>query len=87
MLRLFEFRTQIAETKRRRQLMQRFPNKMFVSDALIEMVGDSSVDSSPWLPPDKYYNPGSHITLKCIIRQQLCKHTQHTSSEEKANLD
>ena len=67
--------------------MQRFPNKMFVSDALIEMVGDSSVDSSPWLPPDKYYNPGSHITLKCIIRQQLCKHTQHTSSEKQANLD
>ena len=38
------------------------------------MVGDSSVDSSPWVPPDKYYNPGSHITLKCIIRQQLSKH-------------
>ena len=48
---------------------------LFVSDALIEMVGDSSVDSSPWVPPDKYYNPGSHITLKCIIRQQRNKHT------------
>ena len=55
---------------------------LFVSDALIEMVGDSSVDSSPWVPPDKYYNPGSHITLKCIIRQQLSKHTNLNSTKE-----
>ena len=41
-------------------------------DALIEMIGDS-IESVPGVPPDKYYNPGSHITLKCIIRQQLCK--------------
>ena len=36
---------------------------LFVSDALIEMVGDSSVDSSPWVPPDKYYNPGIIMTI------------------------
>ena len=36
------------------------------------MIGDS-LDSVPGVPPDKYYNPGSHITLKCIIRLQLCK--------------
>ena len=37
------------------------------------MVGDSveSVPGHPGVPPDKYYNPGSHITLKCIIRNQL----------------
>lgn len=57
--------------------------RVVVKDALIEMVGDSSVDSSPWVPPDKYYNPGSHITLKCIIRQQCSKHT----NSHKGNLN
>lgn len=49
---VIEFRIKEAATKR----------YLFVSDALIEMVGDSSVDSSPWVPPDKYYNPGTIIT-------------------------
>ena len=41
---------------------------MIFSDALIEMVGDSDAALNPGVPPDKYYNPGSHIALKCIIR-------------------
>ena len=43
-----------------------------ISDAIIEIVGDS-VDGSSAVsgPPDKFYNPGSHITLKCIIRDQI----------------
>ena len=43
---------------------------IIVTDALIEMLGDSvdSVTGVASIPPDKYYNPGSHITLKCIIR-------------------
>lgn len=45
---------------------------VLVKDAMIEMVGDS-VDSVAGVPPDKYYNPGSHITLKCIIRRNLVK--------------
>ena len=49
-----------------------YDNQYTFLDALIEMIGDS-IESVPGVPPDKYYNPGSHITLKCIIRQQLCK--------------
>ena len=44
------------------------------SDAIIEMLGDDSDPSSPLsLPPDKFYNPGSDILLKCIIRRHLIK--------------
>jgi len=47
-----------------------------VQDAIIEMLGeeaDSSLSASENLPPDKFYNPGSHISLKCIIRRYLIK--------------
>jgi len=45
-----------------------------VKDAIIEMVGEEPDPSSPQnLPPDKFYNPGSHISLKCIIRRHLIK--------------
>ena len=41
-----------------------------ISDAIIEIV-DSNVDPEALVePPDKFYNPGSHISLKCIIRKQ-----------------
>ena len=73
---VIEFRTKKAATKR----------YVCFSDALIEMVGDSSVDSSPWVPPDKYYNPGSHINLKCIIRQQLSKHKPEQHKAGAGNL-
>ena len=39
-----------------------------ISDAIIEIVGDSLDTEVVAGPPDKFYNPGSHITLKCIIR-------------------
>jgi len=45
-----------------------------VKDAVIEMVGEESdPSSSEDLPPDKFYNPGSDISLKCIIRRHLIK--------------
>ena len=38
------------------------------------MVGEESdPSSSENLPPDKFYNPGSDISLKCIIRRHLIK--------------
>ena len=41
-------------------------------DAIIEMLGEESDPSSAHsLPPDKFYNPGSDISLKCIIRRHL----------------
>ena len=41
-----------------------------ISDAIIEIV-DSNVDPEAVVEtPDKFYNPGSHISLKCIIRKQ-----------------
>ena len=45
------------------------------SDAIIEMLGEDPDSSSLShnLPPDKFYNPGSHISLKCIIRRYLIK--------------
>ena len=52
---------------------------MIFSDALIEMVGDSDAALNPGVPPDKYYNPGSHIALKCIIRN-----TDHISQNSVA---
>ena len=39
-----------------------------ISDAIIEIVGDSLDTETVAGTPDKFYNPGSHITLKCIIR-------------------
>lgn len=47
--------------------------RVTVKDALIEMVGDSDAALNPGVPPDKYYNPGSHIALKCIIRRNLVR--------------
>jgi len=48
-----------------------------VKDAIIEILGEeldsSSLSASENLPPDKFYNPGSHISLKCIIRRYLIK--------------
>ena len=38
------------------------------------MLGEESDPSSAHsLPPDKFYNPGSDISLKCIIRRHLIK--------------
>ena len=39
-----------------------------ISDAIIEIVGDSLDTEVVAGTPDMFYNPGSHITLKCIIR-------------------
>jgi len=45
-----------------------------VKDAILEMLGEDLDPSSPQsLPPDKFYNPGSDISLKCIIRRHLIK--------------
>ena len=55
---------------------------MIFSDALIEMVGDSDAALNPGVPPDKYYNPGSHIALKCIIRNTDHK-SQNTVARSK----
>ena len=47
-----------------------------ITDAIIEMLGDESHPQSEQahnLPPDKFYNPGSHISLKCFIRRYLIK--------------
>ena len=41
---------------------------------LIEMMGvESETSSSQILPLDKFFNPGSTISLKCIIRRHLIK--------------
>ena len=41
-------------------------------DAIIEMLSDQPAHSSALShPPDKFYNPGSTIFLKCIIRRHL----------------
>ena len=47
-----------------------------ISDAIIEIVGDSLDTEVEGSPPDKFYNPGSHITLKCIIRLRYQISTQ-----------
>ena len=38
------------------------------------MVSDEDILSTePSLPPEKFYNPGSTISLRCIIRRHLVK--------------
>ena len=40
----------------------------------MEIVGDESDPTWPTnIPPDKFYNPGSDISLKCIIRRLLIR--------------
>ena len=37
----------------------------------MEILGEPEDPGLTRSPPDKYYNPGSHIRLSCVIRRAL----------------
>jgi len=43
-----------------------------VRDAVMEIEAEPG-DLMAGRPPDKYYNPGSHIRLRCVVRRALIK--------------
>ena len=48
--------------------------KLPIPGAILEIVSDPpSQSSAPSHPPDKFYNPGSTISFKCIVRRHLIK--------------
>jgi hypothetical protein len=45
-----------------------------VRQAVIEIQGEpAGPEAGATVVPDKYYNPGSHISLSCIIRRKLIR--------------
>ena len=49
------------------ELVQDQGTNQRVAEAIMEMAGEQGEDGQRE-PPDKFYNPGSHISLSCLIR-------------------